>query len=453
MYALRRFLIVVLLSAAASAQSLPQSRTEPAPEDPPVLPPVIGRWDATITPDPAAGGTKYEVPFQMVVEVQGRGLRGFLVNGTDRIPFSQTIWNNDRITLRLEQYDGEISAQCDSKRCEHLEGEYRRMTSAGLRRFKVAARRHPVEVTGETLPWTWPSLEGQWTITQVRGPENPDRVAPARFEQKAAMAQHGGGAAAEVNGTIAPVSGDYGLLHGRVWVEKKEDTAASFELSRFDGVHLVLVRGQIQRDGTLVGKLTTGPKSSFDITGAKRAAPAKTGTPEEPNPETVTRVKDPAQPFQFRAIDLRTGKPVTQSDPRFRGKALIVDIFGTWCPNCHDEAPLLSDLHNRYREQGLEIVGLAYEYTPDRARSARLIDLYRKKYNIGFPLLLAGTTDEGQIEKTLPQLVNFSAYPTTVFIDREGKVHAIHSGFAGPATGKYEEVKHRFEELVRQILK
>jgi thiol-disulfide isomerase/thioredoxin len=132
---------------------------------------------------------------------------------------------------------------------------------------------------------------------------------------------------------------------------------------------------------------------------------------------------------------------------------MIVDIFGTWCPNCHDEAPVLEQLYRKYHSQGLEIVGLAYEYTDVNARNLRQIGIYRAKYGITFPLLLAGTTAEGQIEKTLPQLVNFGAYPTAIFLDRSGRVHAIHAGFAGPSTGeKYQEVQQRLDQLTREIL-
>jgi len=131
---------------------------------------------------------------------------------------------------------------------------------------------------------------------------------------------------------------------------------------------------------------------------------------------------------------------------------VIVDIFGTWCPNCHDEAPLLEQLYRKYHAQGLEIVGLAYEYTDDTARDLRQIGIYRAKYGLSFPLLLAGTTDEGQIAKTLPQLIHFGAFPTTIFLDRSGRVRAIHASFAGPSTGeKYQEVQQHMDQLTREI--
>jgi thiol-disulfide isomerase/thioredoxin len=129
-----------------------------------------------------------------------------------------------------------------------------------------------------------------------------------------------------------------------------------------------------------------------------------------------------------------------------------LDIFGTWCPNCHDEAPLLQSLYAQYHARGLEIVGLSYEYVDDRARSQRLIEVYRRKYSIEFPLLQVGTTDPGQIEKTLPQLRNFAAFPTTIFLDRHGRVRLIHAGFSGPATGRFEEVRRSFERTLSALL-
>ena len=114
---------------------------------------------------------------------------------------------------------------------------------------------------------------------------------------------------------------------------------------------------------------------------------------------------------------------------------------------------MLEKLYRKYHDQGLEIVGLAYEYIDDTARNLRQIAIYRAKFGLTFPLLLAGTTDEGQIAKTLPQLVNFGAFPTSIFIDRSGHVHAILAGFSGPSTGdKYQQVQQRMDELAREIV-
>jgi thiol-disulfide isomerase/thioredoxin len=144
---------------------------------------------------------------------------------------------------------------------------------------------------------------------------------------------------------------------------------------------------------------------------------------------------------------------VNQDSPEFKGKALIIDIFGTWCPNCHDEAPVLEKLYRKYHDQGLVIVGLAYEYIDDQERDLRQIGIYRAKFGVTFPLLLTGTTAEGQIAKTLPQLVNFGAFPTSIYVDRSGHVKAILAGFTGPSTGeKFQQVQERMDELAREIV-
>src|SRR5690606_41541609 len=143
--------------------------------------------------------------------------------------------------------------------------------------------------------------------------------------------------------------------------------------------------------------------------------------------------RDDTAPFQFAFPDL-DGRLVTRDDPRFRGKVLLVDVFGTWCPTCHDAAPVLVQLHRDYRDRGLEIVGLAYEVTGDSAVDNRQLRRYREKFGIGFPLLHAGLNDTELTAATLPQLANFTAYPTTLFLDRRGRVRRVHARFYGPAT-------------------
>jgi thiol-disulfide isomerase/thioredoxin len=296
----------------------------------------------------------------------------------------------------------------------------------------------------KSAKWTGPELQGEWTFTFEGG--GNDKVAPAHFQQSAAH-QLNGSITAPAQGTVAPVSGDYGTLAGKVISSAGKTT---IQLSRFDGIHILLLTGEFQPDGTLSGKLNT---ESFTAI-RKDTSKATTGEAStEPDPESITTIANPAEPFRFSARDPKTGTLITQDDPRFKGKPYIVDIFGTWCPNCHDEAPVLQDIYKRYQSQGLEIVGLAYEYVDDPTRNARLLDIYRKKYQIGFPMLLAGTTDNGQIAKTLPQLQGFGAYPTTIFVGADGKVKKIHAGFSGPATGaRFTEVKQKFEENVKQLV-
>lgn len=407
-------------------------------------PPVAWRWEATII-----NSSNLEVPFILDVKPATTGeLTADIVNGDEKIPFTSAAWDGAELKLHLAQYDGTLTARLlsDKRRGDELIGEWSRQTSQGMRKYAFHATRQPNRHYSVPMK-CGVSIAGDWQFTFESDASNPDRIAPAAFTQKDAhltrWSNEGVGAYAE--GTVAPVSGDFGLMVGRVNCDKK-----SLKLSRFDGIHLLVLSAEFQADGSLAGKLNTQAFTAVRKD-ASKAASSEPST--EPDSEAITTMANPDEPFRFSARDPKTGTLITQDDSRFKGKPYIVDIFGTWCPNCHDEAPVLQDIYKRFQSQSLEIVGLAYEYVDDPQRNARLLDIYRKKYQIGFPMLLAGTTDSGQISKTLPQLKGFGAYPTTIFVGADGKVKKIHAGFAGPATGaRFTEVKQKFEENVKQLV-
>jgi len=394
----------------------------------------IGLWDGTI--QSKAG----EVSFSIDLQTGADGtLRATLVNATARQPFSSATWKDGELTLRMDYYDGVLAARMTGP--QRMEGDYSRQTSKGIVHIPAVLVPHKESSPGK--PWTGPTLAGDWAFTWPEE-SGAEKNTLASFKQQKNAAADGKVA---VTGTIEPVSGDTGLLHGSVFTAP--DGKTRFHLSRFDGIHTMALDGEFLPDGTLNGQ--QGGIVALESFTAERS---KNIAAVDPNvlAETLTHVKDPAEPFRFSGLD-SSGKTVNQDSPEFKGKAVIVDIFGTWCPNCHDEAPVLEKLYRKYCDQGLVIVGLAYEYTDDTARSLQQIAIYRAKFGLTFPLLLAGTTDAGQITKTLPQLLNFGAFPTSIFVDRSGHVHAILAGFTGPSTGqKYEQVQQRMDALAREIL-
>lgn len=398
----------------------------------PVAHPLTGLWDGTIQ------GKAGDVTFGIDFQPDGDQLHATLVNATDRQPFSSAAFKDNVLTLRMDYYDGQLTMHYSALNA--LEGDYSRQTSKGVVHIPVRIVPHRELPAAE--PWTGPSLTGDWIFTWPN--ENgAEKTTLAHFQQE----KEARGSEMPITGIIEPVSGDTGLLHGTVYRDLEGQTF--FHLSRFDGIHVIAIDGKLLPDGTLKGQ-QGGIVALEPFTAERR----KDATTADPNAlaETLTRVKDPQQPFRFSGVD-QSGKTVDQSSPEFAGKPLIVDIFGTWCPNCHDEAPVLEKLYQKYKAQGLVIVGLAYEYTDDQQRSLQQIGIYRQKFGLTFPLLLAGTTDQGQIAKTLPQLEGFGAYPTSIFIDRSGHVKAILAGFTGPSTGeKYQEVQQRMDELVREIV-
>ena len=345
-----------------------------------------GLWEGTI--QSRAGVVHFGI--ELVKQADG-SLQATLTNASDRQPFSSAEWNSGTLTLRMNYYDGVLTLHSLSP--EAMEGEYSRVTSKGTVHIPVSLTPHHQATGGK--PWNGPSLTGDWIFTWP-SESGAEKTTRASFQQQKDM---DGPEQVQATGTIQPVSGDTGLLHGIV--SKNADGSAHFHLSRFDGIHVLAIDGEFLPDGSLKGQ--QGGIKGLDNFTAVRATDAKTADPNT-LAETLTHVKDPSEPFRFSGLD-SSGKMVNQDSPEFKGKPLIVDIFGTWCPNCHDEAPVLEKLYQKYRDQGLVIVGLGYEYVDDTQRNLRQFDIYRQKFGITFPLLLAGTTDQGQIAKTLPQLV------------------------------------------------
>ena len=122
--------------------------------------------------------------------------------------------------------------------------------------------------------------------------------------------------------------------------------------------------------------------------------------------------------FAFELKDLE-GKTVKLSD--FKDKVVIVDIWGTWCPPCRMEIPHFVALDKKYREKGLQIVGINFERgEPDAVN--KLITEFAKEHGIEYKLVLG---EESLLEK----VPNFEGFPTTIFIDRTGKVRLKEVGY------------------------
>jgi thiol-disulfide isomerase/thioredoxin len=177
------------------------------------------------------------------------------------------------------------------------------------------------------------------------------------------------------------------------------------------------------------------------------------GIPRKLSDSPPATMLDPRSSFVFEGITIG-GDTVRQSDAVFQGKPVIVDIMGTWCHNCLDEAPLLERLYREFSPQGLIVVGLSLEVTEDPVRGRKNLAIYKQRHGITYPLLYAGSLDEANVEARLrSQLKNFFAYPTTLFINRLGRVQEIHSGFKGPGTGEeYQREIELFYRMTKELV-
>ena len=212
---------------------------------------------------------------------------------------------------------------------------------------------------------------------------------------------------------IQRIDGDTGGLWG-TW------NGTSYIVSHFNAAGPALYSVSPQPDGTLLIKSLLGAVhgSSTDLIARRPADARKQNLPAPTDPTQQTTVKDPSVPFAFSFPDL-SGKTVSNTDPQFRNKVVIVAIGGSWCPNCHDEAPFLASLYKKFQSKGLEIVNIDFEQGDPDTDTARL-RAFIEHYGITYPVLVGGTTD--QLAEKIPQGVNLNCWPTSFFLGRDGRV-------------------------------
>jgi len=243
----------------------------------------------------------------------------------------------------------------------------------------------------------------------------------------------------KATGSFLTNTGDYRYLQGSVI----NDT---LHLSAFDGNHLYLFEITQPNDSTLDGGHWLG-KARFRKWAGKKNEQAKL-----PDAESLTYLKEGYDKIEFSFPDLN-GNNVSLTDERFKNKVVILQMSGTWCPNCMDETKFLAPWYEANKSRGVEIIGLAYERKPDFAYASERVKKMKEKFNVNYEYLIAGVNDNAKAAETLPMLNKVVAFPTTIFIGKDGKVKHIHTGFDGPGTGMYyEQFKERFNSIVNELL-
>jgi peroxiredoxin len=261
-----------------------------------------------------------------------------------------------------------------------------------------------------------PSVAGAWSAVFKR--KSGDEPARGEFSQTGER----------VRGTFLTPTGDHRYLEG-------DFQNRVLRLSAFDGGHAFLYSARQQADGTLVGEFWSGSGAATPWSARPVPSSGDDGLPDAFSQAGLT---NPEGRLRFTFPDLE-GRPVSLTDERFRGRVVIVSLFGSWCPNCNDEAPLLAEWYGRHRSRGLEIVGLAYETTGDPEVDGKSVRTFARHHGLDYPLLLAGLSDRQAAAATLPDFMGLFAFPTTIFVGRDGRVRKIHSGFAGPGTGAHHQ--------------
>ena len=352
----------------------------------------------------------------------------YVINGAERLLVDNIRQQGDSLFIDMPFFDSHFALLI--KDSEKLEGNW--IKNSGTKQSVVPFRaffnedeRYP----DPQIPAF--NISGRWSAHFKGATDTTEAI--GEFKQSGS----------HLRGTFLTITGDYRFLDGVV-------SGDTMKLSTFDGGHAYSFISKILD----TNKMAEG----FFYTGATAVetwVAEKNELAKLPDEFSLASLKDSANAsLQFKFPDL-DGRVVSLSDPAFKNKVVIIQILGSWCPNCMDETRFLSSWYIQNKSRGVEIIGLAYERTTSFADTKKLLQPFITRFNVTYPILATGvlTSDSLRTEKTLPEIRKIVGFPTTIFIDKKGKVRKIHTGFNGPGTGEhYEMYKKEFNELINSLL-
>ncbi|MEJ0106022.1 MAG: TlpA disulfide reductase family protein [Bacteroidota bacterium] len=371
-----------------------------------------------------------EVVFNLTAKTENGKLVLYAVNDTERIRITDVKQAGDSLLFSMPVFESSFFTKI--KKDGSLEGEWIKGTRTEPQRWPFKA------FPGQAFRFAGKNsnvknnISGKWVVTFANS-DGTTEQAIALFKQTKN----------KLTGTFLTTTGDYRFLEGIV-------AGDSLKLSTFDGAHAYVFTAGIDNATQMSGgKYFFGPAGKQAWTAVKDNNAA---LPQQDAP-AVLRKGETGLNFAFNDLNDKT---VSIKDDRFKNKVVIVELMGSWCPNCMDETKFLSEFYRDNKKRGVEIIALGYEYTTDLQRSKFSLGKFQKKFNIEYPVLITGVAvgDENRTEKTLPQLTPIRSFPTTIIIDKKGNVREIQSVFYGPGTGKYyDDFVKAFNKTVDELLK
>ncbi|MBO9715807.1 MAG: TlpA family protein disulfide reductase [Pseudoxanthomonas sp.] len=373
------------------------------------------------------------IPFNF--EVKGKDAKDAkftLVNGTRRDNFVVERVSDDTLSVPMNTYDAAlVFTVVDGKT---LRGEYRDLVPhrQGARNIPFTAEYGKnwrfVEPGKDRAPQG--DLNGKWAVLQL------DKSARADKREQVALLKQDGN---HLSGVFMTVVGDTRELEGTVQGNR-------FWLSHFSGPSPRLIKGTIDEDGNIQGAFGSGIYNVVRFEGRKDA------NVELPDPYQLTYLKDGQKTIDFSFPDLE-GRQVSLTDPKYKGKVVIVEVIGTWCPNCTDQTYFLAPWFKQNHERGVEAVAVAFEQEDSFAYFQKVLGKFKQYFDVRYDIVFGGLADKKVATEKLKGLNYMAAFPTTIIIDRKGEVRQIYTGYTGTVTGEYhEQYVARFNALLDQLL-
>ena len=388
-----------------------------------------GMWRGVLTLDDSTG---LIIPFNFDLAFKNDSTSLVIHNAEENIPVQEIAFSGDSIFIKMPVFDSEF-------RCK-IQGDTV-FTGNWINHSRSEKNIIPFTATyGETFRFDCPEFkenfpfEGRWECTF--GPEDPDSSkAVGIFKQS----NH------KASGTFLTETGDYRYLEGCYFGDY-------MLLSCFDGSHAFAFHAKIQEDSSILGTFYSGIHFEQSWIAKKNEAFKLR------DPDSLTTLKKDGvfgeyKPkkidFSFPSLE---NKKISLSDDKYKGKVVILQILGSWCPNCMDETMFLAELDKKYKSQGLEVIGVAFEKTQDFEKAKSNVTRFKKKYNAEYEFLISGFLPK-DADKAFPMLNFFMSFPTTIFIDRKGNARKLRTGYSGPATKEeYDAYTKEIDGFVTKLL-
>lgn len=373
-----------------------------------------GKWEASLQLD-----KNTSLPLRLEVQ-KGQAEYAFtIVNAEERIALKNLSQKGDTFTLQFPDFNSVLKFKISKKKFKGYWINYNRGNN-----YQIPFSANLAGKTKKTNNNT--DFTGKWkTVFDVNTPDSSFAIGVFSSKNN------------HITGTFLTETGDYGFLEGAI-------TGNKMYLSCLDGSHAFLFTGELN-NGKITGKFHSGTHYSGNYQAIKD------DKFELKNPEKITYLTSD-EPLKFEMKDLN-GDVYTYPNQELKNKVVIIQIMGTWCPNCLDETNFLKQMHEKYSDKGLEIIAIGYETPNTFEEQAKKIQLLKDRHQLDFQFLVGGKADKQLVSKQFLMLNSISSFPTSIFIDREGNITKIHTGFNGPGTGDiYKTFVKETEELINKLL-
>ncbi|UKJ07556.1 peroxiredoxin family protein [Solitalea lacus] len=380
-----------------------------------------GVWRATLKTESGK-----EIPFNFnLIHDKKNEPNIEIINGDERLLVDDIIIKDDSVFIKMPFFESEFVGRFEGDAIKgfwikHLANKDVSMPFIAEPDTYWRFEKSKVKATS--------NVSGKWAATFADGKDST--IAIGEFVQQDN----------KLTGTFLTTTGDYRYLEGIV-------ADNDFYLSCFDGSHAYLFTGSINGDKISEGKFYAG-LNHVEEWSASRDEKATL-----PDAYSLAKLKEGQKRLDFAYPNLNK-QVISLKDPKFNNKVVIVQLLGSWCPNCMDETKFLADFYKQYKGKGVEIVGLAFERTTDFERSKKSISKFKDRFDVQYDLLVTNKTNEAeQRNEALPMLDRILGFPTTIIIDKNGEVRKIHTGFSGPGTGKhYVDFVKEFTQYINELL-